>query len=314
MKRKTQFLAQGITIVFLYILICIVVFSISLPHPLYAKNAGEEIDTIKSSAITVQFEKPLLNAAKDLVAIYPTAKMELEKTLEWKIEFQPVVLLIKSSSTFQRMAGSDIIVAFAIPERYLIVIDYSKMGVQHFKLDTTLKHELCHVLLHHYIKNDLPKWLDEGVSQWASSGMAEIISDTKYSALDEAVLSERFLRFEDLSVNFPQDKDSLMLAYEESKSMVEYIDTRFGTAGLLQILNNIRNGYEAHRAIQMSLLMTFEELETDWHNYLRNSITWFVYLSNNLYKILFFIAALITVYAFIKITIKKLTHKKDTDE
>jgi predicted membrane protein len=96
--------------------------------------------------------------------------------------------------------------------------------------------------------------------------------------------------------------------------MVEYIDMRFGTAGLLQILNNIRNGYEAHRAIQMSLLMTFEELETDWHNYLRNSITWFVYLSNNLYKILFFIAALITVYAFIKITIKKLTHKKDTDE
>ena len=144
--------------------------------------------------------------------------------------------------------------------------------------------------------------------------MAEIISDTKYSVLDEAVLSDRFLRFENLSINFPQDKDSLLLAYEESKSMVEYIDMRFGTTGLLQILNNIRNGYEAHRAIQMSLLVTFEELETDWHNYLRKSITWFVYLSNNLYKILFFIAALITIYAFIKITIKKLIHKKNTDE
>lgn len=76
------------------------------------------------------------------------------------------MLLIKDGKTFHRIAKNSLIVAIAIPEQYLIVIDYSKVHIHPFTLEVTLKHDVCHLLLHHHIPGDnLPKWLDEGISQ-----------------------------------------------------------------------------------------------------------------------------------------------------
>ena len=93
------------------------------------------------------------------------------------------------------MAGDPLVVAFAVPQRNLIVIDYSKMITHPLSLETTLKHELCHILLHEHIKTEiLPRWLDEGLCQWASGGIGEIIMDQKRSRLNRAAFSREFIR------------------------------------------------------------------------------------------------------------------------
>ncbi|VAX32275.1 hypothetical protein MNBD_NITROSPIRAE02-1385 [hydrothermal vent metagenome] len=286
---------------------------IILYSPLYAEQI--ELGIIGNSEIIVQFEKPLKNAAKEVENIYPGIKTGLEKTIGWRVTFRPTVVLIKDSKTFRKMAGNNQFVAFAVPRKNLIVIDYSKMKTHPFTLEITLRHELCHLLLHHYIrKENLPRWLDEGISQWVSGGIAEIIMDTKRSPLKDATLSGRFIPISALAEGFPKDKKSLLLAYEESKSIVEYMGREYGSKGVLEVLNNLKNGDGVDAAIQKALKIPVQELEIRWHKQLEKRITWVTYLSGNLYEILFFLAALITVVGFIRLLLKKRNYKDDDDD
>lgn len=289
----------------------ILVLLIAPFHPVTAKQTG----VIQTREVTVLFEKPLRPAAKEVADIYGRLKAELEKTLGWGLNFRPTVLLVKDRKTFEGMAGTDRIVAFAVPQKKLIVIDYSKMNTRPFTLGITLKHELCHLLLHHHIGSaNLPRWLDEGISQWVSDGIAEIIMDTKRSPLKEATLSGNYIRMDELTESFPRDRRSLFLAYEQSKSLVEFMNSEFGTDQVLNILKHLKDGDEVAVAILKGLSIPFDELESRWHRHLRKRTTWFTYLSANLYVILFFLAALITIAGFIRLLIKKRRYEDEEDD
>ena len=267
---------------------------------------AEDTDRIETDEVTILFEKGLRIAAEETANIYPRLKAEIEKTFDWKLDFKPTILLTSNRVRFEELTGNSLVAAYAIPQRNLIVVDYLKSSTHPFSLPTILKHELCHLLLHHRIKKgDLPKWLDEGVSQWASDGIGEIILSGKGSYLNAALLSGKLIRLERLSESFPEDEKSLLLAYEQSKSLVDYIGNEFGRNGILSLLRHLKDGDEIDVALQKSLSVRFEELERDWHSHLRKRITWFTYLARNLYGILFFFAALITVVGFVRLVIKK---------
>ncbi len=283
---------------------------IALPESLLATQA-----VLQSEEVLVQFEKPLENAAKEVADIYPAVKAELENTFKWRLDFRPTVILIKDSKTFQKIVESGLIVAVAVPQKNLIVIDNSKMNVHPFTLEITLKHELCHLMLHHHIsEGNLPKWLNEGIAQWSSGGIAEIIMGESRDVLKQASLSGEFISLRGLTDKFPEDKKAVLLAYEESKSIVEYITREFGVSGLLQVLNYLKNGYDVDAAIFKGLSVPFYELENRWHDYLQKRTTWFTYFSNNLYNVLFFLAGLILTYGFIKFLLKKKAYKDEGED
>jgi hypothetical protein len=282
---------------------------------LFQTGNPQQRNVIETSEVVILFEEPLRSAAEEVADIYPGVKKELEEVLRWKLNFKPTILLLNNKDTFQKIAGSDLVVAVAIPQRNLIVIDYPKMRTRPFAIGTTLKHELCHLLLHHYIqRTNLPKWLDEGISQWVSEGIAEIIMDGRRSFLNEAILSNNYLTIDELTDGFPKDKKSLLLAYEESKSFVEYISGKFGRDAILNILKYLRDGYEVDTAVLKSLSIPLDELEKTWHSHLRTRTTWITYLTTNLYQGIFFLAALMTIYGFIRFLIKKRRYKDEEGE
>ena len=279
--------------------------------PLWTLQA-ENTEIIQTDQLSVLFEKPLRTAAKDIVLMYPSLKTELENTLEWSIEFKPTIVLVIDSEKFREMTGNSLIVAYAVSQRNLIVIDYSKMNTKPFSLGPIIKHELCHLLLHDKIRKVmLPRWLDEGVSQWVSDGIAEIIMSRKGSILDGAVLSNRLLSLGTLDKRFPRDEKSLLLAYEESKSIVEFITQEFGRKGLLDLLKHMEDGDEVEVAMLKSFSIPPDELQRRWHTHLKKKITWFAYLASNLYGILFFLAALITIAGFVRVVIKKSRYEDE---
>ncbi len=276
--------------------------------------AGETV-VIQTEDVAVFFEEPLRRAAKKVIDIYPGLREELERTIGWRLKSRPTLLLVRDSKTFHRMGGSNLIVAFAVPEKNLIVIDHSKVNRSPFTLGTMLKHELCHLLLHRHIREAiLPKWLDEGVSQWASDGVAEIIMDRKRSVLKEATLSGNYIPIREMAEGFPEDKKSLLLAYEESKSFVEFINHELGRKAVLDILNRLRDGDEVESAILAGLSLPLDELEKRWHRHLRKRTTWFTYLATNLYVILFFLAALMTIFGFIRLLMRKKRYRDEEEE
>ena len=279
-----------------------------LPTPLW----GAQPSAIETDAVIVLFEEPLRVAAKEVSAIYPDLREELEEMLKWRLDFRPAILLIKDRKTFQKRAGSPFFTAFALPRQRLIVIDYSRMAANPSLLATTLKHELCHLLLHHHIQNaNLPKWLDEGIAQWVSGGMAEIIMNRERFVLNRAVFSGNYIPIRNLARRFPAEQTALLMAYEESRDLTEYINKEFGRNRILDILQCLKEGHTPDEAIQRSLFISLDELELKWLRDLRKRATWFTYLSVHLYQILFFLGALLTVFAFIKALIRKRNYRDE---
>jgi len=135
-----------------------------------------------------------------------------------------------------------------------------------------------------------------------SDGIGEILLDKSWSGLDAAIMAGRALRLSRLTKTFPGDKASLMLAYEQSKSVVTYIDRQYGSNAILNILGDLKNGETLETAIFQRLSLSIYELEKEWLNHMESTPRWLVYLANNLYGILFFLAAVLTILGFIRHT------------
>jgi hypothetical protein len=198
----------------------------------------------------------------------------------------------------------------------MIIIGNSKMRAHPFTLEVTLKHELCHLFLHHLVSSNgrLPRWFNEGVSQWVSGGITEVIIGENKDLLKQATLSGRFIRISNLTRGFPQDSSSLHLAYQESKSIVDYIVKEHGPDRILQIIKHLREGSTIDSAVIKALSMSMGELEKQWHSHLKRKYTWFTYLSNNIYQLLFTMAGLVLLYGFVRVILKKRAYKDEEDD
>ena len=270
---------------------------------------------LENDEILVVYEPPLKNAAGEVIRIYPVLIQELKKIFGWHLDIRPQVVLVKNSRSFRQMTRNDLFVAFAVPAKNLIVIDYSRMNTRPFSLRITLKHELCHLLLHRHINSgNLAKWLDEGVCQWVSDGIGEILLDRNWSGLDAAITAGHTLPLTGLTETFPGDKASLMLAYEQSKSVVTFMDRKYGKQAILNILSDLKNGETLETATLQSLAISVNELERQWLTDIERTPRWLVYLANNLYGILFFLAAILTIVGFFRILWRKKAYAKWEDE
>ena len=277
--------------------------------------ASEQFSAIENKFVTVQFEKPLTKVAETVIRLYPEIKSEIEKTFQADINFIPTIKLIKDRDSFQNMIHSGPVVAVAISKDNLIIIDNSKMKTRPFSLGTTLKHELCHLFLHQYVdKGNLPRWLNEGICQNISDGIAEIMIGENKNLLKQAVLSERLLPMNSLERRFPPEDRLLLLAYEQSKSFVEYIESKYGNESIVYILNYLREGNDIRSSVQLALSVPFADLEKSWKNNLKTKITWLTYVSSHIYQILFVLAALFMVYGYVKFWIRKRNYRDDDDD
>jgi hypothetical protein len=291
------------------ILFCIA--AIFFCQPLRAAQTA----VLQNDDILVVYEPPLKAAAGEVLRIYPLLIKDLEAFLGWGLDARPQVVLVKTNQTFQKLARSNLIVAFAVPDKNLIVIDYSKMSIQPFNLSITLKHELCHLLLHEHINTDnLPKWLDEGVCQWASDGIGEIMIDQSWSGLDAAILSDQTLRLERLEKRFPQSRASLMLAYEQSKSVVVFMDRQYGRQTILNLLGDLKNGQAFEAALYQNLSLSIDQLENQWLDHMERTPRWVVFLADNIYGIIFFLAAVLSIVGFVRLVIRKKAYARREED
>jgi hypothetical protein len=286
-------------------------FLIFLGIPLLS-NA--ETISLRTPEVEILSSSSQKNIAQEVATLYPIVVAELEKDLQQEIDFRPTVVLAESRDEFRKVVGSDIILAFAIPGRNLIVLDTSRVYTKPFTLKTTLKHEVCHLFLHRSLSSEhLPRWLDEGVCQWASGGIAELMADLDGRGLSNAVISERLIDMKELE-RFPLDERNLSLAYEESKSFIEFIENKFGRQGILEVLHYLKKGRSVDQAVRDALGTSLIELESAWHADLKKKYTWISYLSYHIYTILFAFATLVMIYGFIRFIKRKRAYVDEEDE
>ncbi len=277
-------------------LIVVIAVHLAFLNPIAARPL-----VLQNDKVIVVYEAPLDHTAAEVVRVYPKLNQELEQLFGWNLDIRPQVVLVANTQSFQRLSRNTLFVAFAVPEKNLIVIDSARMNTRPFTLSITLKHELCHLLLHHHIgRHNLPKWLDEGVCQWVSDGIGEIFVHPGWSGLDAAAMAGRIIPMKKLTTYFPRDKTSLILAYEQSKSLINYVDRQYGYHAIMEILEFLKNGDALETAIPSSLGISFQQLEKEWHDHLEDTPRWLVFLASHLYAIIFFLAAVLTFFGFIR--------------
>ena len=272
-------------------------------------------DTLDKADVTVRFEKPLRVAANELAAEFPRIKADLEALFGWTIYKNPTILLIQNSETFGHLAGHPLIIAFAVPKDNLIVIDYGRLNQGYQRRKNLLKHELVHLLLHAHISGKrLPKWFEEGVAQWASDGIADLLEEPRSAVLTEAIFTGKLLPFAALMNHFPDDNRALILAYAQSRSMVYFLVDTYGADNILKILDLLKNGSGFDESIHRVFSVSFPELEQQWVNSQERPAAILAILAGYLYEFLFVAAALMTVVGFVRFRIRKRQYRDEDDD
>ena len=276
--------------------------TVILPHPSLSQQQGY----FENNELILVFDYQLKKMAQEIPKFYSQITHELEEKIGWGISYQPRIIIYQDNATFQRVVNNPHILAYAVPANRFMVIDHSKMNINPFTLETTIKHELCHLILHEHIqKSNLPRWVDEGIAQWVCGGIDEVVFQDRGSLLDSAVLSGRIIPLRSLQERFPSDKGSFFLAYEQSKSAVKFIIKTYGEEGLRKLLQHLKNGYAIEDAIRAVFGLSFPDFEAEWRNHLKKQAIWLTYLISHLYEILFILGGFLLCYGFIKLWLRK---------
>ena len=273
----------------------------------------EEHILFQNEALVIRGEAHLEAEAKYLAQIYPKARDDIGNILGLWLSLKPTVLLVKDSEFFERLSGSPFVSAFAVPSERLIVIHISPTTSKPGILYDTFKHELCHLVLHDYVRIQvIPKWLDEGICQWISGTLGEILAESGVT-FNRINTANRLIPLNQLAASFPSDRDSLFLAYRETLDFVAYVAAHYGAESLRDILKHLKKGDDIDQAISKALSKPFRDVQKDWIDDMRKKSEWLIWASENLYEILFFTAAVLTVMAAVRLRLRRSKYV-DEDE
>ncbi len=130
-------------------------------------------------------------------------------------------------------------------------------------------HELTHLVTHQMTTNpynDMPTWLNEGLSMYNEGPLEPGYVDI----LKKAVTGDSLITVRTLSSEFSADPAQAYLAYAESYSLVEFLIGTYGRDKVLELLTSFSqgNGYY-DGALEKVYGFDMDGLNTLWRNYVR---------------------------------------------
>ena len=255
----------------LFLFLACIFWSVFVGDPVArAEGGNQELVLVREEGLETQ--------ARQIEQMYPEVRSNLENALGWKLRRSPQVMLTADRVMFEKMSGSPLVSAIAVPRNQTIVMLLSattSLSVMH----ETLEHELCHLVLHDHInRKRLPKWLDEGICQWVSGSLGEILAGQGLVTAG-INLSRHPIPLEQLAERFPGEKRLLIQAYEESRLFVDFLVARYGKDGLLKVLEHLKEGEAIDEAVLKAYSSSLESLQTEWLQELQNRNLWLLWFS-----------------------------------
>lgn len=129
-----------------------------------------------------------------------------------------------------------------------------------FQWESTLWHELAHVITLQMSNQRLPRWLSEGISvfeegrgrpEWARQ------QDMEFASL---LAQGETLKLGDLNAAFT-DPQKISIAYFQASLLVEQLVAVYGDAGLQRFVRSFAQGLDTDAALRMVFNTSFEELQ-----------------------------------------------------
>lgn len=139
----------------------------------------------------------------------------------------------------------------------------------------TLTHEYTHYIVTRVSRGTAPIWLHEGLAKFEErrwrgpSGGG--LTPTLEHFLATALAKHRFITFEQMSpsmAKLPSQEDTA-LAFAEVYSVVEYLHSKLGWAGVRRLLLELGRGTSDTRALATVYGDSYEAFDRAWKNWLR---------------------------------------------
>lgn len=162
-----------------------------------------------------------------------------------------------------RLTGRDWVGAHAAPELGVILITAVNIRTAATDLRQSLPHEMLHFYLYQAMRDDyqkVPVWLHEGLAS-----LVEISPRPTYEAvLQTAVANQTTLPFDQLCTALPSGDEQTLLAYAQSRSLVQTIQAAYGQQKLRDLLAAYADGADCQSGVARTLSVTLTELNQVW--------------------------------------------------
>jgi len=141
----------------------------------------------------------------------------------------------------------------------------------HGFFDSTLLHELAHIILREFIgyRSWVPLWFDEGVAMHQERAKRFGSNRDVRKAMEEG----KFIPLEDLGrmrLTSATDEETILLFYAEAASIIHYLITELGDFRFVQLCRNLKKGDSFETALKSAYgrFETIKELGKAWERYL----------------------------------------------
>lgn len=169
-------------------------------------------------------------------------------------------------------------IAFA--ERGVAVLKSPRFGLPYGPLGSTAVHEYVHLLLHTEAGGaDLPRWLDEGLAQ-VLAGQIWYRDD---AILGRAVTWGRLHSLRQIEWLMSMRDAEARQGYAESAVAVQLLDSRFGMAGLANLIHVVRQGGDFDQAFATIFGMPPGQFDREYQDYIRGAYRFSIFSDTELW-------------------------------
>jgi hypothetical protein len=203
---------------------------------------GQEIDNIAKQGL--QRGQQLLDVQPpDTLRIYAyTKSADLQEALQ--LTSQPWV------------AGH------ATPELAMIMISIPSGPEKTLELRRQIPHEIMHILQYQVMGKSYsqqPVWLVEGMAS-----LTELSDNPEYRTVLKATDPQQIIPFRTMCIMFPREAAPAFQAYAQSQSFVSFLQQKFGTSGLMKLVEAYKNGVGCEEGVYSAVGFSLNQLEYRW--------------------------------------------------
>jgi tetratricopeptide (TPR) repeat protein len=130
-----------------------------------------------------------------------------------------------------------------------------------FQWETTLWHELAHVVTIQMSNQRVPRWLTEGVSEYEQKRARPEWARQMDMQFADVMNKGETIKLRDLNAAFT-DPRKITLAYFQGAIVVEHIVDTYGAAGLNKLLRAYGQGLDTDAALKSALNTDFDQMQS----------------------------------------------------
>ncbi|MCP4413045.1 MAG: hypothetical protein GY808_10845, partial [Gammaproteobacteria bacterium] len=142
-----------------------------------------------------------------------------------------------------------------------IPFQYASLNID--ELESIIRHELTHAIIHRMAGNNVPAWLHEGIAQY-KDGVDDMAAREllKQAAAANSLIPISYLKAG--FVAFKEDKVKVKIAYAESLGFIEYLIVNYGFYTIIDLLNNFNNYSSLDELFTSIYRLDINQLENSW--------------------------------------------------